>query len=75
MAQPPHPPAKPTNHEAPKPPAKTARDVPEIDPEETHPEEQRRRAAEIEAMGVDAWKEAHDDRTEPEPPAKHARSE
>jgi hypothetical protein len=37
----------------------------ERDPD-TVAEEQRRRSAEIEAMGVEAWKDAHDERSEEE---------
>ena len=70
MAQAPqqHSPPKSANHEPPKASKSEVSahddmgDAP--DPIITLPEEQRARSAEIEAMGIDNWKAAHDDRNQ-----------
>jgi hypothetical protein len=86
MAQPPHappPPAKPAAPPPKLPEHQTDAQLAKLEQHDTAPpdplyptvaHEQRERAREIEAMGVDAWKAANDDRVEivPEKTAKKA---
>jgi len=75
MATQPHPtPPKPAPSPAPAPPPKPDEDpaaaaphaIPPEPPVETIADEQRKRSAEIEAMGIDAWKASQDTRSEAE---------